>query len=184
MLLACTREPPPPPNYCYKTLLFPSARSAISKPILYPPSIYFIHRTVMPYMYTMHLHRYILYIYINTYKGLYTTGNIAIFIAPGNCFYLRHPPTLPNRYRLLSTIFTLRIRIYARCSVKLFSLSFFFLFHFFHRNLSHCVGTGTAAIGRRRPRLHAVPSHGRLGCAGPRGSTTRVRPSSPLVDVE
>lgn len=138
----------------------------------------------MPHMYTMHLYRYILYsIYIHI--KVYTRPEISLFLLHPVTVFISDPhPPLPNRYRLLSTIFTLRIRIRAQQCKTFFFFFLFSLFNFFHRNLSHCVGTGTAAIGRRRPRLHAVPSHHRLGCAGPRGSTTRVRPSSPLVDVE
>lgn len=79
--------------------------------------------------------------------------------------FISHPPTPSESLPIvIFPIFTLRIpiHIYARCSVKIFSPSIFFLsfIFFLHRNLSHCVGTGTTAIGRRWPRLQAVPSHG------------------------
>jgi len=127
MLLARTRASPHP-YHCYKILLFPSARSAISKPILYPSSIYFIHRTVMLHMYTTY-NIILLYIHIKVYTrpeiSLFLLHPVTVFISDPTLPPTRQP--LPNRYRLLSTIFTLRTRIRAlQCKTFFLFLSFFF----------------------------------------------------------
>lgn len=124
------------------------------------------------------IHIYIYDVYLNTRPeiSLFSLHPVTVFIISW-CTANPHPlPTTATAARLLSTIFTL---ICTWC--KTFIISFLFFF----RNLSHCRHR-YRAIGRRRPRLCTDPSHAaRAGRArGPRGSATRVRPSSPLVDVE